>query len=105
MDAPVRPVRRIHGWQDQRGSARREWRARLLSFARDGLCRSVRRKALLRCAGGREGRLYPRRCEMSRYGATILDADGLTLSADERAFFRDANPFGFILFARNIEEP
>ena len=42
---------------------------------------------------------------MSRYGATILDADGLTLSADERAFFRDANPFGFILFARNIEEP
>ncbi|RFP87185.1 beta-N-acetylhexosaminidase [Rhodobacteraceae bacterium 63075] len=42
---------------------------------------------------------------MSRYGATILDADGVSLSADERAFFRDVNPFGFILFARNIEEP
>lgn len=42
---------------------------------------------------------------MSRFGATILDADGLTLTADEVAFFRDANPFGFILFARNIDTP
>lgn len=42
---------------------------------------------------------------MSRFGATILDADGLSLSGDEKAFFRDANPFGFILFARNIENP
>lgn len=37
------------------------------------------------------------------FGATILDADGLRLSADEKALFRDADPFGFILFARNIE--
>jgi beta-N-acetylhexosaminidase len=37
------------------------------------------------------------------YGATILDAEGLRLSAEEKAFFRDANPFGFILFARNIK--
>ena len=37
------------------------------------------------------------------FGATILDADGLRLSAEERAFFRDADPFGFILFARNID--
>lgn len=42
---------------------------------------------------------------MTRFGATILDADGLNLSAEERAFFRDANPFGFILFARNIDTP
>ena len=42
---------------------------------------------------------------MRRFGATILDADGLSLSADEKAFFRDANPFGFILFARNIDTP
>ncbi|WP_300030935.1 beta-N-acetylhexosaminidase [uncultured Roseobacter sp.] len=40
---------------------------------------------------------------MARFGATILDADGLRLSAEEKAFFRDANPFGFILFARNID--
>lgn len=40
---------------------------------------------------------------MSRFGATILDGDGLRLSADEKAFFRDVNPFGFILFARNID--
>lgn len=38
-------------------------------------------------------------------GATVLDADGLRLSADEKAFFRDADPWGFILFARNIETP
>ena len=42
---------------------------------------------------------------MRPFGATILDADGLSLSADEKAFFRDANPFGFILFARNIDTP
>jgi len=39
------------------------------------------------------------------FGATILDADGLRLSLEERAFFRDVEPFGFILFARNIETP
>ena len=42
---------------------------------------------------------------MSRFGATILDAEGLRLTAEEKAFFRDADPFGFILFARNIESP
>ncbi|MEX0366220.1 MAG: beta-N-acetylhexosaminidase [Ruegeria sp.] len=38
-----------------------------------------------------------------RFGATILDAEGLRLNADEKALFRDVNPFGFILFARNVE--
>ena len=38
-----------------------------------------------------------------RFGATILDAEGLRLSADERALFREVDPFGFILFARNID--
>ena len=42
---------------------------------------------------------------MTAFGATILDADGLRLSAEEKAFFRDADPFGFILFARNIDTP
>lgn len=40
-----------------------------------------------------------------RFGATILDAEGLRLSAEETAFFRDANPYGFILFARNLDTP
>lgn len=40
---------------------------------------------------------------MSRFGATILAPLGLTLSADEKRFFAEANPFGFILFARNVE--
>lgn len=39
------------------------------------------------------------------FGATILDADGLRLTSDEIAFFRDVLPFGFILFARNIDTP
>lgn len=42
---------------------------------------------------------------MSTFGATITDAGGLRLTADEKAFFRASNPFGFILFARNIDTP
>lgn len=34
--------------------------------------------------------------------AAIFGCDGPRLSADERAFFADANPFGFILFDRNL---
>jgi len=37
--------------------------------------------------------------------AVILGLSGPKLTAAERAFFRDANPWGFILFARNIETP
>lgn len=33
----------------------------------------------------------------------IFGIAGLTLSADERAFFRDADPAGFILFGRNVD--
>jgi beta-N-acetylhexosaminidase len=38
-------------------------------------------------------------------GATIFGCAGSVLLPEERAFFRDADPFGFILFARNIETP
>lgn len=34
----------------------------------------------------------------------IFGLAGLTLSADERAFFRDADPAGYILFGRNIAD-
>ncbi|WP_293573116.1 beta-N-acetylhexosaminidase [Phaeobacter sp.] len=37
------------------------------------------------------------------YGATILDAEGTRLSAAEKALFQRVDPFGFILFARNID--
>lgn len=37
--------------------------------------------------------------------AAIYGCGGLTLTADERAFFRDADPWGFIVFARNIGTP
>jgi beta-N-acetylhexosaminidase len=43
--------------------------------------------------------------QVTAFGATILDAEGLRLTPDEKAFFRDADPFGFILFARNIDTP
>lgn len=38
-------------------------------------------------------------------GATILGCSGLDLEPQEAAFFREADPFGFILFARNIDSP
>lgn len=37
--------------------------------------------------------------------AFIAGCAGQTLSPDERAFFRDASPWGFILFGRNIDNP
>ena len=42
---------------------------------------------------------------MSRPRAVILGCAGPDLTPDERAFFRDADPLGFILFARNIDTP
>ena len=35
----------------------------------------------------------------------IYGCGGLSLGADERDFFRDAQPWGFIVFARNIADP
>ncbi len=37
--------------------------------------------------------------------ACILGCAGLKLGAEERAFFRDVRPWGFIVFKRNIETP
>jgi beta-N-acetylhexosaminidase len=37
--------------------------------------------------------------------AAIFGCLGPSLLPDETAFFRDADPFGFILFARNVETP
>jgi beta-N-acetylhexosaminidase len=37
--------------------------------------------------------------------AVIFGCDGLELSAEEQAFFREAKPWGFILFKRNCESP
>ena len=37
--------------------------------------------------------------------AAILGCAGAQLGADERAFFREADPWGFILFGRNVETP
>jgi beta-N-acetylhexosaminidase len=38
-------------------------------------------------------------------GAVIFGCAGPRLLPDERAFYREADPFGFILFARNVEAP
>lgn len=37
--------------------------------------------------------------------AAVFGCSGLNLTAAERAFFRECDPFGFILFARNIDHP
>lgn len=37
--------------------------------------------------------------------AFISGCEGLVLSGDERQFLRDADPWGFIMFGRNIESP
>lgn len=37
--------------------------------------------------------------------AAVFGCAGPVLLPDERAFFREADPFGFIVFARNIEDP
>ncbi len=37
--------------------------------------------------------------------AAIFGCAGLSLSSEERQFFEDVDPLGFILFARNIETP
>ena len=37
--------------------------------------------------------------------AVVYGCAGMALSAEERQFYRDANPLGFILFARNIDTP
>lgn len=42
---------------------------------------------------------------MTARSATILGCEGPVLGPEERAFFRAADPWGFILFARNVETP
>ena len=37
--------------------------------------------------------------------AAIFGVSGQVLTSEERAFFRDVQPLGFILFARNVAEP
>lgn len=40
---------------------------------------------------------------MTRFAATIFGCEGLRLTASEKAFYAEAQPFGFILFGRNLE--
>ena len=37
--------------------------------------------------------------------AVVFGCTGPVLRAEERALFRDADPLGFILFRRNVEDP
>lgn len=40
-----------------------------------------------------------------RISPVIFGCKGLTLSAEERAFFEEVQPWGFILFGRNVDTP
>ncbi|MBX2830771.1 MAG: beta-N-acetylhexosaminidase [Rhodospirillales bacterium] len=42
--------------------------------------------------------------EVKKPRACVLGIDGTELSNWEKGFFRDADPYGFILFARNVED-
>lgn len=42
---------------------------------------------------------------MTKPAACIFGCDGLRLTLAEKTFFKAANPWGFILFARNISDP
>lgn len=42
---------------------------------------------------------------MTTQGACVFGCDGPALSAEERSFFRAADPWGFILFSRNVVSP
>nr|WP_174821398.1 beta-N-acetylhexosaminidase [Ruegeria arenilitoris] len=46
--------------------------------------------------------MYPGGRSVS-FGAAITDAEGLRLTPEEKSLFQEMNPFGFILFARNID--
>ena len=37
--------------------------------------------------------------------AAIFDTEGPVMTAEEKVFFRDVNPYGFILFARHCDSP
>ncbi|MEH6495621.1 MAG: beta-N-acetylhexosaminidase [Pseudomonas marincola] len=45
------------------------------------------------------------RTDLSGVKPVIFSCEGLTMTNAERAFFKQETPFGFILFARNIEDP
>lgn len=49
--------------------------------------------------------MYHTRMSVESSSAVILSVSGPALSEAERTFFRQANPLGFILFARNCETP
>ncbi|QIE44718.1 beta-N-acetylhexosaminidase [Pseudohalocynthiibacter aestuariivivens] len=49
--------------------------------------------------------MHPGCYPVRAWGATILDATGHRLSPEEKSFFAQVDPFGFILFARNIDTP
>ena len=38
-------------------------------------------------------------------GAIIFGISGFELTSDEKALFKEINPFGFILFSRNCDNP
>lgn len=42
---------------------------------------------------------------MSKINAVIFGCKGLCLSQDEKVFFKNTKPWGFILFARNLDTP
>ena len=56
-------------------------------------------------AAGARHRLHPGDAAVAWPARSSSAAQGATLGPDERRFFAAAEPWGFILFARNVEGP
>ncbi len=57
------------------------------------------------CTASAWNTLYSGKRAMTSQTACIFGCEGLQLNAAERQFYKDAKPWGFILFARNLETP
>ena len=77
------------------------YRLRIAGFLQQG-----RRLRPVRPAEGGRRRLLPGQIvDATHAHRAIYGCAGPALSAEERDFFREAQPWGFILFGRNIETP
>jgi len=86
MGPSERTFRRLYGRQRPHHPRGQQRRSDVLSSARAWVFGYCRRTALLFGAGAENTDCIPGRYTLMRYGATVLDASGLRLTAQEKAF-------------------
>src|SRR5690606_5699258 len=100
----AKEVSRCAGRPFRRHPKGRSWHQGHLLPAARGLSRQERSRSCLRRTEG-EGAGLLRQSQIMPVRAAIYGCSGTSLSEAERRFFRAAAPWGFIVFARNIETP